>query len=239
MAWPCWASAHRKKCKVSNMILTISPLAANCMKQQRGGTILGFIVGVVVGLAGALAVAVYVTKVPIPFVNKGQTRSADQDAAETKKNKDWDPNAGLYGKNPAKPSQPAPVASAPAAVGPAVAVAKPDPSKSDASSKTEVKPAVTADPLGDLARAKSSNPALDPFVYFVQAGAYRTSEDAEAQRARLSLSGVEAKVTEREQSGRAVFRVRVGPFDRKEDAEKAKERLDAAGTDTALVRVQR
>ena len=74
------------------------------MKQQRGGTILGFIIGVVVGLAAALVVAVYVTKVPVPFVNKGQSRSADQDAAEAKKNKDWDPNAPLYGKNPAKPA---------------------------------------------------------------------------------------------------------------------------------------
>ena len=97
------------------------------MKQQRGGTILGFIIGVVVGLAGALAVAVYVTKVPVPFMNKGQTRSADQDAEEAKKNKDWDPNAPLYGKNPAKPPQPqasAPVA-APVAVAPAVG-AKPE-----------------------------------------------------------------------------------------------------------------
>ena len=39
------------------------------MKQQRGGTILGFIIGVVVGLAAALVVAVYVTKVPVPFLN--------------------------------------------------------------------------------------------------------------------------------------------------------------------------
>ena len=71
------------------------------MKQQRGGTLLGFIIGAVVGLGAALAVAVYVTKVPIPFVNKGQTRSADQDVEESRKNKDWDPNAPLYGKNPA------------------------------------------------------------------------------------------------------------------------------------------
>ena len=58
-------------------------------------------------LLAALAVAVYVTKVPIPFVNKGHSRSADQDAAETRKNRDWDPNAALYGKNPAKPAPPA------------------------------------------------------------------------------------------------------------------------------------
>ena len=49
------------------------------MKQQLGGTILGFIIGVVVGLAAALAVAVYVTKVPVPFLNKGNGRGADLD----------------------------------------------------------------------------------------------------------------------------------------------------------------
>ncbi len=77
------------------------------MKQQKGGTLLGFIIGVVVGLGAALAVAVYVTKVPIPFVDKGQSRSNDQDAAETQKNNGWDPNAPLYGKNPIKPMAPA------------------------------------------------------------------------------------------------------------------------------------
>lgn len=198
------------------------------MKQQRGGTILGFIIGVVVGLGAALAVAVYVTKVPVPFVNKGQVRTADQDEAETKKNKDWDPNVPLYGKNPAKPaaapaSAPKPAASAAVAATPAA--------------KAEVKPAVSADPLGDLARARSA--AAEPFSYFVQVGAFRTPEDAESQRAKLSLAGVEAKVSEREQSGRAVFRVRVGPFDKKEEADKAREKLDAAGMETALVRVQR
>lgn len=234
------------------------------MKQQSGGTILGFIIGVVFGLAAALAVAVYVTKVPVPFVNKGQTRSADQDAAEAKKNKDWDPNAPLYGKNPAKPSSPSSAAApaSPAAVaasGPPAVVGQPDASKpvatkpevtksntakADAATgktdnKADTKPAASADPLGDLARAKSSVSGAEPFSYFVQVGAYRTPEDAEAQRAKLSLSGVEARVTEREQSGRVVFRVRAGPFDKKDDADRIKEKLESAGLETALVRVQR
>jgi cell division protein FtsN len=119
-----------------------------------------------------------------------------------------------------------------------VAPAKADPAKPD-SKAAESKPAVSADPLGDLAKAKSTSTAVEPFSYFVQVGAYRTAEDAEGQRAKLSLSGFEAKVSEREQSGRAVFRVRVGPFDKREDADKAKEKLDGAGMDTALVRVQR
>jgi len=69
--------------------------------QQRGNTLVGFILGLVVGLSVALVVAISVTKVPIPFLNKGLSRNAEQDAAEQKKNKDWDPNAPLYGKNPA------------------------------------------------------------------------------------------------------------------------------------------
>ena len=67
-------------------------------KQQRGGTLLGLVIGVVIGLGAALAVAVYVTKVPVPFVNKSPPRKADQDAAEALKNKDWDPNVQLQNK---------------------------------------------------------------------------------------------------------------------------------------------
>lgn len=199
------------------------------MKQQSGSTFLGFILGLLVGLGLALAVAVYVTKVPMQFFNKAVKSNADQDASELEKNKNWDPNAPLYGKNPAKPASPA------EAIVPAPG-AKP----------TEIKPAVNADPLGDLvkARAKSSVASApantpDPFTYFIQVGAFRTPEDAEAQRAKLSLAGFETKISEREQSGRTVYRVRMGPFDKREEADAAKARLDGASIETALVRVQR
>ena len=46
-------------------------------------------------------------------------------------------------------------------------------------------------------------------------------------------------VSEREQSGRTVYRVRVGPFDKREDAELTKQKLEGLGMETALVRVQR
>ena len=217
--------------------------AARKSGHQKGGFAMGIIVGLLIGLAVALAVALYITKVPVPFMNKSQSRSADQDAAEAQKNKNWDPNALLYGKNPA-PAVPAATTPASAASG-----AKPDakadtkadtkaPVKPDA--KGELKPAVSADPLGDLAKAKAGGAAEgDAFTYFVQVGAFRTAEDAEAHRAKLSLSGIETKISEREQSGRPVFRVRVGPFDKKDDADKAKEKLDKSGLETALVRVQR
>lgn len=208
------------------------------MHTQHGGTLLGLIIGLVIGLGIALAVAVYVTKVPVPFVNKGQSRSVEQDAAEARKNKDWDPNAPLYGKNPARPVTLAPEA-APAATPEAPTAAAPAPRA--APGNPEALPP-SADPLGDLARAKSkAAPAagVDPFEYFVQAGAFRTQQDADAQRAKLAMLGWEARVSERETNGRVVFRVRIGPFSKRDDAESLKDKLDGAGVESALVRVQR
>ena len=206
-------------------------------KFQSGNVIVGIIIGVVLGLAAALAVAVYVTKVPVPFLNKGQSRTPEQDAAESRKNKDWDPNAPLYGKNPAKAA--APTVVNPDSVQPAPPVATiPAPSTAPDKAPPAVAGRPSNDPLGDFASAKASA-NTDPFIYFVQAGAFRTPEDAEAQRVKLSLMGIDAKVSEREQSGRAVFRVRVGPFEKKDDADRQKEKLESGGFETALVRVQR
>ncbi len=209
------------------------------MKRQRGGTIIGFIVGVVFGLAAALAVAVYVTKVPNPFMNRASPNMVEHDAAEARKNKDWDPNAPLAGKNAARPNA---NTSSGGVTDPSAAGATPAAPPSVASSSPAVnpvtRPPASSDPLGDLARAKSAA-AGDPFIYYVQAGAFRTTEDAESQRAKLSLMGIEAKVTEREQAGRTVFRVRAGPFDKKDDADRLKEKLDGNNLESALVRVQR
>lgn len=222
--------------------------------KQRGGLFLGLIIGLLVGLGAAFAVAIYVTKVPVPFMNKGVTKStAEQDAQENQKNKNWDPNAPLYGKNPAKSSASGTVGTAttaPTTSATTPTAAKPTPAASAAKpAASAAKP--SADPLGDLAKAKTTGAGTvtaavtagaggaDPFTYFVQAGAFRTPEDAEAQKAKLTIAGFEAKITEREQSGRTVFRVRVGPLDKQGDADKAKEKLDAAGFETAIVRVQR
>ena len=219
-------------------------------KPQAGGTLLGLVLGVLLGLGGALAVAVYVTKVPIPFLTKGQSHSAENDAAEAKKNKDWDPNAALGGKNPARTTPAASGTLSPdgAAPMPTTAIGATPPNTANEGK------APSADPLGDLAKAKSAakpedkvsvkTPAsaaasADPFSYFIQAGAFRTPEDAEQQRAKLSLLGFQAKVSEREQSGRMIYRVRLGPFEKKDEADKVKERLDASAVETALVRVQR
>jgi cell division protein FtsN len=216
-----------------------------------GGTLMGFVIGLLVGLGAALAVAVYVTRVPIPFVDRNVSRNSDQDALEAERNKGWNPNSALTGSAPAAAPAPVPPP-VPTAQTPGAIVVPP------ADGQALPPPAATrpgADPLGDLVQSRIGQPAppaapatppvaaaapgADPFIYFVQAGAFRTPEDAEAQRAKLAMLGIDAQVSEREQSGRTVFRVRVGPFNQKALADLTLEQLQVNKVEAALVRVQR
>lgn len=186
------------------------------MKRQRGGFMVGLVIGLLLGLAVALGVALYVTKVPVPFINKVPQRTADQDAAEAERNKNWDPNAGLSTKPPARPAAPAPTTAPQAAATPAATPASAAPA----------------------ARA-ASRPGAAGLTFYAQAGAFTRADDAEAQRAKLALMGLDAKVTEREQAGRTVYRVRVGPFEARAQADAAIDKLQAAGVESTLVRVER
>jgi cell division protein FtsN len=180
----------------------------------------------------ALAVAAYISKVPIPLVDRGVQRQPDQDAIDRERNRDWNPNATLGGVR-------SPAASAPAAP------ISPPASNSPADSTS----ATPTDPLGELIQSRTPSsapttpvetpPLADPFIYFVQVGAFRGQAEAESQRARLAMLGMQAEISEREQAGRPVFRVRLGPFASKVDADIMQERLSGQGIEANLVRVQR
>jgi len=198
-------------------------------QQQRGGTILGFILGLLVGLGAAFAVAVYVSKIPVPFL----TMDGDKSAPPRMPQADWNPNTALGGK--VTPPPVAPVEVKPEGVTPT----EPPAAQATASN----------DPLGDLAKAqiakaekaeaaeKAKAAASDGFVYFVQVGAFRSQADADAQRAKLGLIGQQARVSEREQNGRPVYRVRIGPMAQRSEAEALKQQLASTGIDAALVRI--
>lgn len=210
------------------------------MNAQRGGTLIGLVIGLVVGLGVALAVALYVSKVPVPFIDKLPQRTADQDSAEAERNKNWNPNAPLAGKA----GVPASAASAPAAegegpgaaaagaagtAGPAGAVGTPPASTGS-----------TAPAAGSPARSPvAPDPRPEVTGLFIQAGAFSKAEDAEQQRARLAMLGFAARISEREQGGRPVFRVRVGPYETREETQGPMDRLQASGIEVSLVRVER
>jgi cell division protein FtsN len=205
---------------------------------QRGGFVLGMVVGLLLGLSLALGVALYITKAPVPFVNKVPQRTAEQDQAETARNRNWDPNAALGSRPASKPMPAASAASAASAAAPAAA-----PPATGGAVATAAKSA--RDPAAILAGApvasapKSAPPGVDPFVYFIQVGAYTNADEAEQQRAKLALGGWAAKITEREQSGRTVYRVRLGPFEKRQDADATQGKLNEANIQSQLVRVER
>jgi cell division protein FtsN len=222
---------------------------------QRGGFVLGLVVGLLIGLALALSVALYITKAPVPFINKVPQRTAEQDTAEAERNRDWDPNAPLGGRAGPRVSSPGlPPAGASASAGlggvlppgiaPVPSAAAPerrDPAAILSGAAVPAPPAA-ARPLPGEASPSSAlppgaAPAEDPFEYYVQAGAYTRAEDAEQQRARLAMMGLEARVLEREQSGRVVYRVRLGPYTERDAADAQQQRLQQAQMEAQIVRV--
>lgn len=240
------------------------------MQGQRGGFVLGLIVGLLLGLAIALGVAMYVAKVPVPLMNKVQPRTPEQDAAEAQKNKGWDPNASLAGKQPPRPQMGASGAGAPGdgdqkatplAEGQHAPPALPAPMRTEATASAPA-PAATkgggsdqgngkrekeaaallgTTPAGDAGKAPMAPAAAaDPgYTYWVQVGAYARPEDAEAQRAKLAMEGVQAKLNDREQNGKVVHRVRLGPFDTRDEAEAQRQKIIGAMPEASLVRVER
>ena len=192
------------------------------MKFERGGFAIGLVAGLLIGLALALGVALYITKAPLPFIDKVPQRTLEQDQAEAERNKTWDPNAPLAPQlqGAGTASQPAAAAVPPPGINPALPSAR--------------------DPAAILSGGGvSTTPEVAAFTYFVQVGAYTRAADAEAQRAGLAMQGFAAKVYEREQAGRTVYRVRLGPFDVKSEADVEQLRLKSAGLEAQLVRVQK
>jgi cell division protein FtsN len=212
-------------------------------KGQKGGFVLGLIVGLLVGLAVALGVALYITKVPIPFVNKVPQRTAEQDAAETERNRNWDPNAPLAGKNARSAS--GVVNTPPPLTAPPPSTTTPSAAAAAASAAAVLPPTAQHKPAAPKVEAAASGATptvaagADAYTYFVQAGAYTRPEDAESQRAKLAIQGFTAKLMEREQNGRTVYRVRLGPVDSRDEAEGLQRKIEGAGFEANLVRVQR
>ncbi len=146
--------------------------------KQRGGTFLGLLLGVLVGLAAALAVAIYVAKVPVPLVSKNATRTNGQDAAEAEKNKDWDPNAALRGKNGTRPAGPGPAASGSVVPAPAPA---PIPAPTEV-----VHPAPDSKPADARAPARSADKTAEPAPPAVTARPAPARPSSDSRRTRSS-----------------------------------------------------
>lgn len=231
---------------------------------ESGSTLYGALAGLLIGLIVAAVVAFYVTKAPVPFVDRASRQGDTGKLPDPRQAPD--PNAGLYGRDGAAGAPPTgPTATAPAPLpGAGTAIGgttKPDetPSKLDdlgaliatlpstakpqasapAPAVASVNPAPT--PISKAAPAPSPKAATATAsaatgTYYLQAGAFRGETDAESLKARIILLGLPVAVQKAEVNGKAINRVRVGPFARLDDMNRARGRLGENKIETAVVR---
>jgi len=176
---------------------------------QQGTLLLGLMIGVLCGLAVAVVVAVFVTRAPLPFVNKvprgGERSNEIRAGAELP-----DPNRSLAARASAQPATPAgqsSVANAPGQVVPP--------------------------PGGD---APATATPSERVLYMLQAGAFRSSDDADNMRAKLALIGFEARISATEVGAERLYRVRIGPYSQQDDVNLARFRLAENGIEASVVR---
>lgn len=219
--------------------------------KSKSGMISGIIIGLIIGLAVAVAAALYVTKAPIPFMDKA---SQEVDDFLSPNMPQSDPNLGLYGESFS--------ADQPIFSGQEAQIAKdfgqlitPLP---------DVKPAIKKEQAADsldslIARLPnpqtSTKPSPPPSVaettpstskptqvakaqgaYYLQAGAFRSEKDAESVRARILLLGLDVTIQSGSYDGGSINRVRVGPFQGIDEMNRARATLGKEKIETSVVR---
>ena len=181
---------------------------------QRGGFLLGLFVGLFVGLAVALGVAFYLNKTPIPF---GKTKPAAKD----------DP-----AKQPAIAGMPQPGA---AKDKPKFDFYKILPGAEESVTEKELKEAARKKSAAESAKAAEGPKA----IYYIQAGSFQNPADADNQKAKLALLGLEAAVEPTTLPDKGTwYRVRLGPYSKIDDLNRVRQNLTTNGFDASLVKLK-
>lgn len=209
--------------------------------RRSGGAWFGLILGMVLGVGAAVAVALFVTQVPMPFADKA-SRSAPQTLLPDVGNAP-DPNIGLYGKDGAAGTvgtqAPTPPSGIAANTGTPPTDAPTNPLADDigklianlGTPKTPPPPAPT------IAAPDTSKPAPGTqTVYYLQTGAFRSRDDAETMNARVLMLGLPVRIEQTQSNGATLNRVRVGPFKGIDEMNQARIKLSAEQIESSVVR---
>lgn len=184
-------------------------------RRQRGGTLLGVVIGFALGVGVAALIAFALTKSSNPF--DGKTARSDPSA----------PNVSGIHREAPKSGEPRFDFSK---ILPGI-----EGRRSQDTSKVDKTPVVA--PVGS-APAPASAPEKSG-KFFLQAGAYQNAADAEDQRAKLALMGVEASLQTVSMPDKGTLnRVRLGPFESADEMNQVKSDLLKKGVTTAVIKMQ-
>jgi len=194
--------------------------------KRRGGTLFGIMLGLILGLVCAVAVALFVTKAPMPFADKASRDPAQILLPEVKDAPD--PNLGLRSGNQEDLDPPT--------------IEKPE-SKNEDDVDVEgldnliANLAKTAEPSEpQVTTPKPEDSSATQTEFYLQAGAFKSARDAESVRARILLLGLPVEVQQAEFEGSTINRVRVGPFTGIDPMNQARSQLGAENIETSVVR---
>jgi cell division protein FtsN len=204
----------------------MKPKRAPTKKKSHGGTLVGLFIGLVFGIVGAAAVVWYINKMPTPFNKQVTQQSAAKPAENGKAQSVGAPTTPAL--LPGKPGDPIPEkrfqfydilpGKAEAKVDPAAATAKPD--QKDGKEGKEGKEKDTA--------AKET--------IFLQAGSFQTPGDADNQKAKLALLGMEASIQQVMLQDKVWYRVRLGPYAKVDEVNKVRSELAKQGIEAAVAK---
>ncbi|MBE7527749.1 MAG: SPOR domain-containing protein [Nitrosomonas sp.] len=218
----------------------------NSARSQKNGSSLwlGLFAGYTLGLASAIGVWLYISQAPSPFLNGEKT--ARNPSSE---------------KSVTRQTQPAP---ADKQAKKAESSAKQADTSESRFDFYKILPGIDEPPEGDLldltplppatavAPQKIPEKTVDKPVekvtekapepkdrYFLQAGSFKNSSDAERMKAELALLGIIASVQPGRSEGNVpIHRVRIGPFGKMEELDRVRASLQENGIAANLVRVQ-
>ena len=219
--------------------------------KSKSGMLSGIVIGLVAGLAAAVAVALYITKAPMPFMDKASREIENILLPDVRHAPD--PNIGLYGEfsdldQPifsGKEAQLAkelgsiittPPAITPPAIPPAVNQATDTLGSLIAQLPNPNNPSPTTPPTPVKPVAKPAQVAAAATTYYLQAGAFRSAKDADSIKARILMMGLNVTVQEGPYNGSTINRVRVGPFKGVDEMNRARALLGKEKIETSVVR---
>ncbi len=119
----------------------------------------------------------------------------------------------------------------------------PDPNRplyrEEQAAQAKAAPGNTTNPdSAPIIAAPPSNAPAAATTYLLQAGAYRSRDDADAMRARLALAGFEASIESARINNETLYRVRLGPYEALDKMNIARSKLADNGIEASVVRQQ-
>ncbi len=187
-----------------------------------GGTLIGMFIGLVLGVCIAAGIVWYINRAHSPFVNKQRPEA---------------PPIPLSGKA-GEPVQPLPLAGKP---GDPMSQKRFDfhdilTGKSEGLPENGAAEKKTATNQNEKPESKPAEAKELKQPLLFQAGSFTSPQDADNQKMRLALLGVEASILQVMVQDKIFYRVLVGPYTRNEEANRVRSELAKNGIDVILIK---